>query len=109
MKALASERRERPNLLGSVGKMQCVNAPIFNDDDEFPTGLTTATENIQARDDGSQVTLPYADWQRVLAVQMLLARFYFSEPDVRGSQLGNDFCHIPSLREQGLVSLNRFL
>jgi pSer/pThr/pTyr-binding forkhead associated (FHA) protein len=38
-------------------------------------GMTQATENIQARDDGSQVTLPYAEWQRVLAVQMLLARY----------------------------------
>jgi predicted component of type VI protein secretion system len=38
-------------------------------------GLAQATENIQARDDGSQVTLPFADWQRVLAVQMLLARY----------------------------------
>ena len=38
-------------------------------------GLTQATENIQAKEDGSQVTLDYADWQRVLAVQMLLARY----------------------------------
>ena len=38
-------------------------------------GLTCATENIQAKEDGSQVSLSYADWQRVLAVQMLLARY----------------------------------
>jgi predicted component of type VI protein secretion system len=38
-------------------------------------GLTQATDNIQAKDDGTQVTLEYADWQRVLAVQMLLARY----------------------------------
>ncbi|MBY0524234.1 MAG: FHA domain-containing protein [Gemmataceae bacterium] len=38
-------------------------------------GLTTATENIQANEEGSQVALGYADWQRVLAVQMLLARY----------------------------------
>jgi pSer/pThr/pTyr-binding forkhead associated (FHA) protein len=38
-------------------------------------GLTQATENIQAKDDGTQVTLEYADWQRVLAIQMLLARY----------------------------------
>lgn len=38
-------------------------------------GLTEATENIQARDDGTQVTLEYADWQKVLAVQMLLSRY----------------------------------
>ena len=44
--------------------------------------LTQGTENIQARDDGSQVTLGYPDWQRVLAVQMLLARYLrmISEP-----------------------------
>jgi pSer/pThr/pTyr-binding forkhead associated (FHA) protein len=46
-------------------------------------GLTLATENIQARDDGSQVNLSYPDWQRVLAVQMLLARYLraVAEPD----------------------------
>ena len=38
-------------------------------------GLTQATDNIQAREDGTQVTLEYADWQRVLAIQMLLARY----------------------------------
>jgi pSer/pThr/pTyr-binding forkhead associated (FHA) protein len=46
-------------------------------------GLTLATENIQAKDDGTQVNLSYADWQRVLAVQMLLARYLraVAEPD----------------------------
>ncbi|MCS7045811.1 MAG: FHA domain-containing protein [Gemmataceae bacterium] len=38
-------------------------------------GLTEATANIQAKEDGTQVTLDYADWQKVLAVQMLLARY----------------------------------
>lgn len=38
-------------------------------------GLTQATEHIQAKEDGAQVTLDYADWQRMLAVQMLLARY----------------------------------
>jgi pSer/pThr/pTyr-binding forkhead associated (FHA) protein len=38
-------------------------------------GLTQATENIQAKEDGTQVTLEYADWQRLLAVQMLLSRY----------------------------------
>jgi len=40
----ASERQQRPNLLVSIGRMQCVDAPIFSDDDEFPSGLTTATD-----------------------------------------------------------------
>jgi pSer/pThr/pTyr-binding forkhead associated (FHA) protein len=45
-------------------------------------GLTQATENIQARDDGSQISLPFAEWQRIQAVQMLLARYLrmISEP-----------------------------
>ena len=38
-------------------------------------GLTLATENIQAKEDGSQVTLGYSDWQRVQAIHMLLARY----------------------------------
>jgi pSer/pThr/pTyr-binding forkhead associated (FHA) protein len=46
-------------------------------------GLIQATEHIEAREDGSQVSLSYADWQRVLAVQMLLARYLraVAEPD----------------------------
>jgi hypothetical protein len=43
--------------------------------DYLHQGLTAATENIQAKDDGTQVSLDYDDWQRVLAVQMLLARY----------------------------------
>jgi hypothetical protein len=38
-------------------------------------GITCATENVDAREDGSQVKLSYVDWQRVTAVQMLLARY----------------------------------
>jgi hypothetical protein len=37
--------------------------------------LARATENIRANEEGTQVTLTFADWQRVLAVQMLLARY----------------------------------
>jgi pSer/pThr/pTyr-binding forkhead associated (FHA) protein len=37
--------------------------------------LTNATENIRASDDLNQVTLSFADWQRVMAVQMVLARY----------------------------------
>ena len=43
--------------------------------DYFHQGLTQATENIQAKEDGTQVSLDFADWQRVLAVQMLLGRY----------------------------------
>lgn len=46
--------------------------------------LIAATEFIQANEETGQVTLGFADWQRVLAVQMLLARYVraVSEPDV---------------------------
>jgi hypothetical protein len=46
--------------------------------------LTNATENIRANDDASQVTLAYNDWQRILGMQMLLARYIraVSEPDI---------------------------
>jgi len=45
--------------------------------------LINATENIRANEDGSQVLLSFADWQRVLAVQMVLARYVraVAEPD----------------------------
>jgi predicted component of type VI protein secretion system len=45
--------------------------------------LTTATENINANEDASQVSLGFAEWQRVLGVQMLLARYVraIAEPD----------------------------
>jgi pSer/pThr/pTyr-binding forkhead associated (FHA) protein len=45
--------------------------------------LGAATENIQANDDGTQVALSFADWQRLLAVQMVLARYVraVAEPD----------------------------
>jgi pSer/pThr/pTyr-binding forkhead associated (FHA) protein len=51
--------------------------------DFFHRGLSCATENIQAKEDGSQVTFNYADWQRVQAIQMLLARYLraVAEPD----------------------------
>jgi pSer/pThr/pTyr-binding forkhead associated (FHA) protein len=46
--------------------------------------LTAATDNIRANDQSTQVTLNYTDWQRVVAVQMLLARYVraIAEPDV---------------------------
>src|SRR5947208_245246 len=45
--------------------------------------LTQSTENIRANEDGVQITLGYADWQRVMAVQMVLARYVraVAEPD----------------------------
>jgi pSer/pThr/pTyr-binding forkhead associated (FHA) protein len=46
--------------------------------------LNTATENIRANEEGTQVTLTFADWQRIQTIQMLLARYVraVTEPDV---------------------------
>lgn len=45
--------------------------------------LNRATEEVRADEDAAQVLLSYADWQRVLAVQMLLARYVraVADPD----------------------------
>ena len=45
--------------------------------------LSRATENIHATEDGTQVTLGFADWQRIQAVEMLLARYVraIADPD----------------------------
>jgi len=46
--------------------------------------LTLATENMQAEENATQVTLSFADWQRILALQMVLARYVraVAEPEV---------------------------
>jgi len=48
-------------------------------------GLTAATDNLQANDEGTQVTLNFQDWQKVQMVQMLLARYLraIAEPDAQ--------------------------
>lgn len=43
--------------------------------DFLHNGLTEATEHIEANDEATQVKLTYGDWQRILAVHMLLARY----------------------------------
>ncbi|MHB1424227.1 MAG: FHA domain-containing protein [Gemmataceae bacterium] len=45
--------------------------------------LTLATENISANEEASHITLHYADWQRVMALQMILARYVrtIAEPE----------------------------
>ena len=46
--------------------------------------MTIATENIQANEDGNEVNLSFVDWQRVMTIQMLLARYVraVAEPDI---------------------------
>jgi predicted component of type VI protein secretion system len=47
-------------------------AEIF---DYLHRGLTSAVENIDANDDGTEVRIAFAEWQTIQAVQMLLARY----------------------------------
>ena len=47
-------------------------AEIF---DYLHRGVTTAVENIDANDDGTEVRIGFNEWQTIQAVQMLLARF----------------------------------
>ena len=55
-------------------------AEIF---DYMHRGLTSAVENIEANEDGTEVKLGFNEWQTVQAVQMLLARYsrQVAEPD----------------------------
>ncbi len=46
-------------------------------------GMARATENVHGNEEGTQITLDYASWQKVVAIQLLLARYVraVSEPD----------------------------
>ncbi len=54
--------------------------------DYLHRGLTTAVENIDANEDGTEVRIGFGEWQTIQAVQMLLARYgrLISEPERRG-------------------------
>jgi hypothetical protein len=58
-------------------------AEIF---DYLHRGLTTAVENIDANEDGTEIRLGFGEWQTIQAVQMLLARYgrIIAEPEVKG-------------------------
>jgi pSer/pThr/pTyr-binding forkhead associated (FHA) protein len=51
--------------------------------DYLHRGITTAVENIEANDDGTEVRIGFNEWQTIQAVQMLLARYVrsVSEPE----------------------------
>ena len=46
-------------------------------------GLASACDQIQANDDGTVVKIPFVEWQKIQAVEMLLARYHraIAEPD----------------------------
>jgi len=58
-------------------------AEIF---DYLHRGLTTAVENIDANEEGTEVRIGFAEWQTIQAIQMLLARYgrSIAEPDKGG-------------------------
>jgi hypothetical protein len=43
--------------------------------DYLHRGLASATEQISANEEGVQVRLPFHEWQKIQAVEMLLARY----------------------------------
>ena len=51
--------------------------------DYMHRGLTSAVENIEANEDGTEVRLGFGEWQMIQAVQMLLARYgrTIADPD----------------------------
>ena len=67
-----------PNKL--TGSQSARLAEIF---DYLHRGITTAVENIEANEDGTEVKLGFNEWQTVQAVQLLLARYTraIGEPD----------------------------
>jgi hypothetical protein len=52
--------------------------------DFFHRHLSLATENIHTDENAVQITLSYGDWQRILALQMVLARYVraVAEPEI---------------------------
>ncbi len=79
--ALFIGKRELPPL---PLKMSPSQAARFSEILDFlHHGLVKATENIEAKEDVSEVILSYSDWQRVLGLQMILARYVraIAEPD----------------------------
>lgn len=53
--------------------------------DYMHQGLTSAVENIEANEDGTEVKIGFNEWQTIQAVQMLLARYVriIAEPELR--------------------------
>lgn len=51
--------------------------------DFLQRGIASALENMRTTDNGPELVVPFADWQKVQAVQMLLARYLrgVAEPD----------------------------
>src|SRR5262245_21092898 len=64
---------DRPPLPQKLAPAQAARiSEIF---DYLHHGLASACEAIQANEDGTVVRIPFAEWQKIQAVQMLLARY----------------------------------
>ena len=73
--------REFPPLPMNLSPSQAARiAEIF---DLLHRALTQATEHVKVSDDGKQVVLDYGTWQKLLFVEMLLARYHraITDPD----------------------------
>lgn len=73
--------REFPPLPKQLGPSQAARlAEIL---DFFHRALSQVTDKVRANADGTQVTLDFEQWQKVLQLEMLLARYHraITEPD----------------------------
>ncbi|QVL34821.1 FHA domain-containing protein [Telmatocola sphagniphila] len=71
--AWASTEEEMPPLPQKLAASQAARlAEIF---DFLHKGLSLAADNIEANDEGTEVTLGFSEWQMIQAVQMFLARY----------------------------------
>lgn len=69
----ATAEGEMPPLPKSLAASQAARlAEIF---DFLHKGISYASENIEANDEGTEVTLGFNEWQMIQAVQMFLARY----------------------------------
>jgi len=55
--------------------------------DYMHKAITSAVENIDANEDGTEIRLGFNEWQTVQAVQMLLARYSRAVSDPEGAEL----------------------
>ena len=71
--AWASTEEEMPPLPQKLSASQAARlAEIF---DFMHKGISFAAENIEANEEGTEVTLGFSEWQTIQAVQMFLARY----------------------------------
>lgn len=73
--------REFPPLPQQLGPSQA--ARLAEIVDFFHRALSQTTDKVRANQDGTQITLDFPTWQKILQLEMLLARYHraITEPD----------------------------